>query len=54
MENYKLKKYIKFFESIYKKGKKYKIWWYWNPKTKLLQHKGPISSKNIDTNKIVV
>ena len=31
----KLKKY-KEFESIYKNGgKKYKIWWYWNRKTKI-------------------
>ena len=31
----KTKKYIKVFESIYKNGKSYKIWRYWNPKTKI-------------------
>ena len=46
MENYKN---IKFFESICKNGKSYKIWWYWNPKTKI----SPTTSiKNIDINKI--
>ena len=46
MENYKN---IKFFESICKNGKSYKIWWYWNPKTKISP---TISIKNIDINKI--
>ena len=35
MENYKFKKYIQIFQSIYKNGKNYKIWWYWNRKTKV-------------------
>ena len=51
MENYKLKKYITLFKSIYKNRKKnYKNWWYW----KFHQHKRPISIKNIDINKVVV
>ena len=34
-KNYKLEN-IKFFESIYKNGKNsYKIWWFWNAKTKI-------------------
>ena len=33
-ENYKLKR--KKFEGISKNGKRYKIWRYWNPKTKIL------------------
>ena len=29
-------KKIKILEIMYKNGKNYKIWWYWNPKTKLV------------------
>ena len=58
MENYKkyIYIYIKIFESIYKDRKNYEVWWYWNPKTKIHQHKGAISKKYIyiDINKIVV
>ena len=35
-----------------KNGKHYKIWWYWNRKTKSYQHKEPTA--NIDINKIIV
>ena len=34
VENYGLKKY-KTFDSIYRNGKDDKIWWCWNPKTKI-------------------
>ena len=55
MENYKLKKYIKFFESIYKNGKTIiKFGDIEIKKQKLDQHERPISIKTIDINKIVV
>ena len=35
-EHYKLKNIYEIFEIIYKNGKSnHKIWWYWNPKTKI-------------------
>ena len=55
MENYKLKKYIKFFENIYKNGKTIiKFGDIEIKKQKLDQHERPISIKTIDINKIVV
>ena len=44
----------KIFKSIYKNGKKCKIWWYWNQKTKMSPTWNTYFSKNIDINKIVV
>ena len=36
------------------KKKNCEIWWYWNRKTKIHQHKKTISIKNIDIKKIIV
>ena len=44
-----MKAYIK---KVVKNGKSYNIWWYWFQK--FHQHKGPISIRNIDINRIVV
>ena len=52
MENCKIKK--NFFESIYKKENNIKFGGIKIQKQKFFQHKGPISIKNIDINKIVV
>ena len=53
-KNYKLEN-IKFFESIYKNGKNsYKIWWFWNAKTKNFTNIKDLFHKNIDICKIVV
>ena len=56
MKNYKLKKYINFFESIYKSGKTIvKFGDIEIEKKKISQHERTISiKKNIDINKIVV
>ena len=56
IENYKLKKYIKIFESIYKNAKNnYKKFGDIEiQKQKFHQHEGPISIKNINVNKVVV
>ena len=53
VESYELKN-IKLFERIYKNGRSYKIWWYWNPKQKFHQQEETISGKNVDITKIVV
>ena len=51
MENYKLKIIIKFFESTYKNGgKNIKFGYIEIKKQKFLQHKRPISIKNVDIN----
>ena len=42
---------------VYKKMEKiyiYKIWWYWNPRTKISPAQRTCSNKNMDINKIVV
>ena len=54
MENYKLKRNTKFFESTYKNGKITKFGDIEIQKQKFHQHKLPISIKIIDINKIVV
>ena len=53
MENYKLKQ-VKKFKYLCKYGKKnYKIWWYWNRKTKMYQYKRSASIQIIDIIEIV-
>ena len=54
MENYELKQTWKFFESIYKNGKKFtKFGDIEIKKKKFHQHKSPLLANNIDINKIV-
>ena len=55
IENYKLKKYIKISESIYKKRKNnIKFGDIEREKQKFHQHKKPVSIETIDINKVVV
>ena len=54
MENYKLKKYRKIFETIYKNGKKIIKFCNKIKKQNFHQHKRAISIKNIDISKMIV
>ena len=51
----KKKNIVKNFKTMYKNGlKSYKVWWYWNWKSKFHQYKIPIAIENTNVNEIEV